>query len=26
MFTAFTLTQLIVAVWYSTRRPKEVPL
>ena len=26
MFTAFTLTQLIVALWYSTRRPKEVPL
>ena len=26
MLTAFTLTQLIVAVWYSSRRPKEVPL
>ena len=26
MFTAFTLTQLIVAVWVKARRPKEVPL
>ncbi len=26
MFTAFTLTQLIVAVWVKVRRPKEVPL
>ncbi len=26
MFTAFTLTQLIVAVWVKIRRPKEVPL
>jgi protein-export membrane protein SecD len=26
MFTAFTLTQLIVAFWVKTRRPKEVPL
>jgi protein-export membrane protein SecD len=26
VFTAFTLTQLIIAVWYRMRRPKEVPL
>ncbi len=26
MFTAFTLTQLIVAVWVKWKRPKEVPL
>ncbi len=26
MFTAFTLTQLIVSVWVKMRRPKEVPL
>ena len=26
MFTAFTLTKLIVAIWVKLRRPKEVPL
>ena len=26
MFTAFTLTQLIVSIWVKARRPKEVPL
>ena len=26
MFTAFTLTQLIVAVWVKVKRPREVPL
>ena len=26
MFTAFTLTQLIVSVWVKVKRPKEVPL
>ena len=26
MFTAFTLTQLIVAIWVKVKRPREVPL